>query len=265
MLQVKHIAAIFFVVVTLAAQAQTYPFAEGFEGLPSGQVPAGWGGSMKVLLAHGRNDSKGLVAKLSSTIMADSTITPLVGPLNSTSVISFYYRIIDQNIYPSTPTTLGDGDTIDFYISTDNTNYTHLHSINQSNHTSSFNFVRRQIYLGTYAGSNATVKIKCRFGSGGGYFVDFDTITYRNDPQAGIDDMAQNSLFSVYPNPCNTINGCNVALPYVQPATISVYNALGDLVYQQQQFTGGRLPADNWQPGLYFVQMGNLTRKLVIE
>jgi len=265
MLKVKQLLFVSLMLLVCQVWAQTYPFGEGFEGLPSGQVPAGWGGSMKVALAHGRDDSKGLIAKLSSTIRQDSTITPPVGPLNSQSVVSFYYRVVDQNIYPSTPTVLDDGDTIDFFISTDNQNYEQVHSINKSNHATNLNFVRRQIWLGPYSGSNVTLKVRCRFGSGGGYFVDFDTISFRNDPQAAIAELNDDAALRVYPNPCNYATGCHIQVDAGEAAELLVLDIAGRVVYRAENFTKGTLPANGWQPGLYFVRAGTTTRKLIVE
>lgn len=265
MLKVKQLLMLVLLLYVCPVWAQTYPFGEGFEGLPSGQVPAGWGGSMKVALAHGRDDSKGLTARLSSAIRQDSTITPLVGPLNNQSVVSFYYRVVDQNIYPSTPTILDDGDTIDFFISTDNQNYEQVHTINKSNHTTNLNFVRRQIWLGPYAGNNVTLKIRCRFGSGGGYYVDFDTISFRNDPQAAIGELNDDVALRVYPNPCNYATGCNVQIGAGQPAELVVLDVMGRVVYRAVNFTQGILPTDGWQRGIYFIRTGNTTRKLIVE
>ena len=118
----KHILLLATLLFSMGAWAQTYPFAEGFHGQPSGQVPSGWSGDIPVLSYHGLNEEKSLAAEIGGADLVDSIISPLIGPLTNVSTVSFWYRIIDKNIYPSTPTTLGAGDKVEVFISNDGTN-----------------------------------------------------------------------------------------------------------------------------------------------
>ncbi|HLP52461.1 MAG TPA: T9SS type A sorting domain-containing protein [Chitinophagales bacterium] len=261
----KKLLSFLLLSFTMYLSAQTYPFAEGFEGLPNSQPPAGWGGGMKVLSYHGLNDMKGLVARLSSAVTEDSTITPLIGPLTSTSTLSFSYRIIDQNIYPSTPTNLDAGDTIKVLLSTDNVNYNTVFLINMDNHNTSFNFVKKKVFLSQYAGSNVTFKIHCQFGSGAGYYVDFDTIVVKNDPLAGIDGMDNSPQFSMFPNPSSSGTGCVIQQSAANTQQVYVFDAVGRQVFFSPSIAFIQLPVTNWQSGIYFVRAGTTTRKLIVE
>ncbi len=263
----RIITALCFILFSLQPFAQTYPYGEGFEGMPNTQVPVGWGGSMKVLSNHGINDLKAICARVSSAVTLDSAITPLIGPLTSTSVLSFQYRIIDQSIYPSTPTNLDDGDSIEILISTDSVNYHTVFLITDNNHNTSFNFVKKKVFLSQYAGSNANFKIRCHYGTGTSFYVDIDTVAVKNEPQTGIEDLSNETSFSLYPNPTSSqFTVCSLQVFSFKKTYLNVYDVSGREIHSEV-FTSAycQLPTANWQPGIYFVQIGNLTRKLIVE
>lgn len=260
----KHLILCCFL-LPLFIHAQTYPFHEGFEGLASTQVPPGWGGSMKVLGYHGRFDSKGLAARVSSAVELDSSITPLIGPLTSSSTFSFYYRIIDQAIYPSTPTDLDIDDQIEIMVSTDSINYQTVQLIDMNNHNASFNFVKKKVIVTQYAGNSVYFKIRCQFGTGGGYYVDFDTLVVANDPQLDVADIGDKREVSIYPNPCSSVT--NLQLPlHSQQQEITVFNSLGEKLFETKTTVNSQLSTVNWANGIYFVHIGNeITRKLIVQ
>lgn len=245
--------------------AQNYPFAEGFEGMASNLPPTGWAGGMKVLGNHGRNDSKAVCARVSSAVTIDSSVTPLIGPLTSTSSLSFYYRIIDQNIYPSTPTVLDAGDSIEVLLSSDSINYHTVFLISATNHTSSFNFVKRIVNISQYAGAMVNIKFRCKFGSGGGYYVDIDTVVVKDDPQTDILPIRAETPFVLFPNPCSASGICTLQQLYESRAIVKVYQATGACVFSAPLSQNLRLQVAGWLPGVYFVQVGNVTRQLIVE
>ena len=267
----KHLCFLLFI-LPLFTVAQTYPFNEGFEGLASTQVPPGWGGNMEVLLYHGRNDSKGLTARLNSAVTEGSSITPLIGPLTISSFISFYYRIIDFAFYPDGAATNFDvGDQIEIMISTDSIIYSTIQLIDMNNHNTSFNFVKKKIFLSQYAGSSVYFKIHCQFGSGAGYYVDFDTIVVANDPQLDVADIDNSEQISIYPNPCSSVS--NIQIPSGNQYPLKVVNAIGEIIFEENNAVNRQLssvnyqlPVVNWLNGIYFVRIGNqITRKLIVQ
>jgi hypothetical protein len=254
----------------LLVSAQTYPCNEGFEGMPSSQPPVGWGGSMKVLLDHGRNDSKGLAARLNSAVTADSSITPLIGPLTSSTSFSFYYRIIDFAFYPDgAATNLDIGDQVEVLVSTDSINYTVVELIDMNNHNPSFNFVKKKVFVPQYAGSNVLFKIRCQFGTGAGYYVDFDTISIGNDAQLGINDLNSNKQISLFPNPCSSGTEIQSPINNSEVQQVKVFNSLGELVFENQLTANYQLLTANWAIGIYLVLVGDetekLTRRLIVQ
>lgn len=71
--------------------------------------------------------------------------------------------------------------------------------------------------------------------------------------------------FKVYPNPANEV--VNVTAPTAENIKVTVYNALGKLVYTNT-ITNGSLSIPTNQlggPGLYILKCGNETKKVIIE
>lgn len=264
----KPIHLLLILIISTNVFCQTYPFSEGFEGFPSGQVPAGWGGSMKVLLNHGINDLKGLSARVSSAVTVDSSITPLIGPLTGTSAFSFRYRIIDQNIYPSTPTNLVTGDKVEILISNDGLNYQTILELNEDNHNPSFNFLTKKIFLAQYAGQTVNFKFRCTYGTGASFYVDIDTVKAFNDQQTGIADLHTPATISIYPNPVNNAANPVVYIKATDALTnewYKVYNAQGSLVLSGKLTNAvNAIDATALTAGIYFIQAGNLTQKLIV-
>lgn len=261
--------SILLLAMVVNSQAQTYPFKEGFEGLPSTQVPAGWQGDMKVLLYHGINDSKGVVGDIGSANEVDSIISPLIGPLTSSSVITFFYNIIDWANYPSTPTNLGPGDELEVQMTTDGINYQTVFLIDENTHNPSFNFVRKKVYITQNAGDTVHIKFACRFGAGGRYFMDIDSVTVTDEAQVGINDVTDNSALVLFPNPCSNNAVCHLQGTSAAKANAQVYNIAGQLMYQTDFVSATDLLVYNWNAGIYLVKITEeektYTRKLVIQ
>lgn len=265
MKQLLYLAAC---IISLSASAQTYPFSEGFQGTTSGQVPAGWQGDIKVLSYHGQFDEKGLAAEIGGGDLVDSIISPLIGPTTASTVISFYYRIIDKDIYPSTPTNLDAGDLFELKVSSDGVNYTTVQQIDENNHNPNFNFLRKKVYIPQYAGSNINLKFVCSFGAGSTYFIDIDSVKVENDPTASISNVSDVKV-AIFPNPCSQAATCNVQISNSEAYTLSVFDILGNNIYSIQGAGNTNLPAANFSRGLYLVQLKQngrtFTQKLVIQ
>lgn len=250
--------------------AQTYPYAEGFEGLPSGQVPPGWGGSMKVLTYHGQNDLKAICARVNSAVLVDSGITPLLGPLTGSTALSFYYRIIDYANYPSNPTNLDVGDQVEVMLSTDGINYQTVYLIDMNNHNPSFNFVKRKVFITQWNGSNAYIKFRCQFATGNAFYVDIDTVQVRNDPASTIEPLNDEAQVSVYPNPAHDHVTINASLAAEGKTQLKVFDVLGNTIYSAPFTTVNcQLSTVNWFKGIYFIEVADeqkkITRKLIIQ
>ena len=244
--------------------AQTYPYSENFTLQVSNQVPAGWQGDIKVLLAHGTNDSKCIAAKLSSTIPVASVSTPLIGPLTSLSSITFFYRIVDQLIYPSTPTNLVTGDLFQVQISNNNSTYQNILQIDENNHNPNLNFIKKKIYLSQFSGDTVHFKFNCAYANNAGYFIDIDSIVVKDEPATGIESMVDSKEFSMFPNPCNIHQELNIVCPNSDSQRIGIYNIAGQLVVNRQFQNSTTIAAGTLPKGTYSLQVGNHTEKLVV-
>jgi hypothetical protein len=255
----------FFLLISLNCFAQIYPYTNGFEGEPSNQPPTAWGGSMKVLLAHGINDSKAVCGRVSSAVTVDSGITPLIGPLTPASVLSFSYRIIDQANYPSTPTNLDNGDALEVLLSTDSLNYQTVLLIDMNNHNPSFGFAKKKIYLSQFSGNSAYFKFRCTYGTGTSFYVDVDTLQISNDPLAEIAETNNTKEFTVYPNPSSSSFYVRL-IDASENEELKFFSLQGNLIFAEQVHKNNCINFSKvFNDGIYFVQYRNTVQKLVIQ
>ncbi len=168
---------------TEANPVQPIPYSENFEAVADYGLPTNWSNNFtySVKSDHGVSSSKGLsVLMWSSTSLAEVT-TNAIGPLSSNgNQILFEYRIVDNNDYPNSPTTLGASDKLDVKVSTDDgSTFTTVHTIDQSNHVASSDFATTTINLDA-AYNNETIKVKLvSTWNEGEYFIDIDNMEVR--------------------------------------------------------------------------------------
>lgn len=155
-----------------------YPLTYTQDFNASTSTPACWSTSMYVSATHGNSSSNGLYVNMdySSSYYAR---TPQVGPLTTSSRVTFDYRIVNYSGYPATATTLGASDKVEVQVSTDDVTYTTIYTINSTTHTSSLSFANKQLPLGSYSGSNVYVKFVGTWGAGD-YYLDIDNVVIEN-------------------------------------------------------------------------------------
>lgn len=165
---------------TMLDPTKPLPYFEDFNASTS--LPANWSGTMSVTSNHGVNNSNGLTRNMwSSTTTANMTTCP-IGPLTGASELKFNYRFVEYDGYPSTGTTLGANDKIEIQISTnDGETYTTVHTIDNSNHTTSVDFAEKTVNLSAYTGQTVFVKFLLTWGAGD-YYVDIDNFKARLVP-----------------------------------------------------------------------------------
>ncbi len=154
--------------------SMTIPYIQDYNA--SSSLPAGWGGDMSIITAHGTPNStiRGLSKRLYSSLSFASGIAPLLGPITSTTHLSFHYRIVDEVGYPLTGTVLVANEKIEILISADDgVTYTSVHTIDQSNHTVTNAFINKVINLGPFSGQYLKIKFDCARISGD-FYVDID-------------------------------------------------------------------------------------------
>ena len=250
--------------LALSAVAQTYPYSENFTLQVSNQVPSGWQGDVKVLLAHGTNDSKALAAKLSSTTTTAQVSTPLIGPLTSSSALTFFDRIVDQQIYPSTPTNLVTGDLFTVQLTTNGSTYQNVLQIDENNHNPNLNFVKKKIFLSQFAGDTVHLKFNFTYANNAGYFVDVDSVQVKDEAGTGVNDLSAPGEVSMYPNPVLAGSAVILTGSTEQELSFTICDLSGRLVYFGRMQSITTIPAGSLTPGLYLLTAGNTTRKLLI-
>lgn len=168
--------------------ALTLPYTQNFNA--STTLPTGWSGNMVVLSNHGTANSNGLSFNLydDTDNQICAGILPKLGPISSSTVFKYDYRIVNWSSYPNTATTLGSNDSIFVIASTDcGENYFIIQSINTSNHTNSTTFVEKTVDLSAFAGQDVIFGFYGKWASGD-YYIDFDNINIETpasiDPQA---------------------------------------------------------------------------------
>ncbi len=258
---------LFLLLIPFFSKAQVYPFDEGFHGVVSGTLPSGWSGDMKVQADHGLNDLKGMTADIGGNDALDSAITPWVGPLDNSTEFYFWYRIVDQFIYPSTEKHLNGKDLFTISYSTDSVTYTTLYTIDSSNHQSSLNFKKVIFPITNLGGQVVKFKFWAKHGGGGSYFFDVDSIKVRESTGTGVSGLEPDNLVAVYPNPCP--NGTNVLLQIIgnKPEEFVLMDINGKMIYKKEIIGSGELlmPTSDLAAGMYFIRYGTLVRKLVVE
>jgi len=157
------------------------PFEEDFEEWLGayGGPQTGWSYETSTLQAwsdFGTNNSMGLGVNLHSGRQFGDIITPVMMENSDDLRLVFDYRIVDYEDYPNIPITLGVNDKIEIFIhTTDGADPVLLHTINQSNHTSSVNFLTKVLPITGYSGINFKIQWKASWGTGD-YYVAIDNI-----------------------------------------------------------------------------------------
>lgn len=246
--------------------AQVYPFDEGFTGTASGTLPAGWIGDMKVQADHGLNDLKGMTADISGTDLTDSAITPWIGPLDNNTEFYFWYRMVDQFIYPSTPRTLRKNDKLVIAYSTDSINFFPLFVIDSTNHQTTLNFKKVTFAITGLGGQIVKFKFWCTHGGGSGYFTDIDSIKVRLNTDTKIDESKNRlSAFRIFPNPAGSEDMVAIQFDDDAEHTFSISDYTGRVIEQHKASFFYSFNARLLRSGIYFITCGNQTQRLIIR
>jgi hypothetical protein len=172
------------------------PYSENFNSVVGNVVPTGWSADNNStydflvtnnIAEHGVATAsvatRGLAGNLYSGNATSWANMPKVGPLTSTSYLTFQYRVVDYSGYanPGGPATaLTNNDSLKVRISTDcGATFTTIDLTNGANHVDTNAFAPKMICLGAYAGSNAIIRFEGVW-STGDYYWDIDDITIMN-------------------------------------------------------------------------------------
>jgi len=231
-------------------QAPTIPYTQNFNSATS-LTDIDWTGNLNsysgIKDGAGVSASKGLVFNVYGSDSTQSAYTPILGPVTSTTSLSFAYRIVNYTSNWSgelTGTTLSEGDIVNIEVSTTGGtgSYSVIHEINSTNHISSNQFNILDIPLATYNTQNVNIRFMAVRASGDWFFV--------------LDDVNVTNVVSATPPPTNftaQVNGANVTLSWVAPenpvgltgytlqrgATLLTPSPISTLTYTDQNVAGG--------------------------
>ena len=102
--------------------------------------------------------------------------------------------------------------------------------------------------------------------NGTGNFV-LQTSTFNANNNTGttaIEEILLENDVQLFPNPANT-EGVTVRLNSDKTMSIAAYNTLGQAVFQSKIRGESFIETHDWQRGLYFIKIGNISKKLVIQ
>jgi hypothetical protein len=262
----------FFILLSFFAQsavAQVYPFIEDFNTMTPYLNPTGWTTSEPGFLIypdHG-DGSQGMAALLSaSTIQEDSVVSPLIGPVTATSVISFQFRIMDSIGYPCCGHIMTYNDAIDFYATSGPLSLL-LFTVDSTNHVPDTAFTTFTNAIGGLAGQVGKLMIKVRRGSGE-FYVDFDNISIADASSVTSHETVTVSPV-VFPNPAT--DGMQLQLKDV-PAdeySLRLISSSGGIIDAGTvKINAGTAPLINTREltrGLYFLQLAGVHNNFLLR
>ncbi len=263
---------LFVLLITISASlssiGQVYPYVEDFNTMPSFSNPFGWTSTIpgfQVYPNHG-NGSQGMTKNMTSLgASADSVISPLIGPLTATSVLSLQYRVMESSLYPNFSHAMVAGDGIDFYAVSGPLSIL-LYTVDVTNHITDTGFFTLNYNIGALAGNLGNLMIKVRRGAGD-FFVDFDNISITNASSV-VDVTPLVDRPVIYPNPAN--GGTRLQLKSV-PADdyrIRLISSAGGVIDLEEKHMEGTLPVidtNQLNRGLYFLQLTGLRNNFLLR
>lgn len=76
------------------------------------------------------------------------------------------------------------------------------------------------------------------------------------------EEIMENIQLSIYPNPASEIFHVEANVN----SSFQVFNLIGDMVYSEAKFSGDTsVDVSNWDRGVYFIQVGEITQKLIVD
>jgi hypothetical protein len=258
--------ALFMVCFHNSTKAQTITYSNDFESYQGfGNIPATFGGGMKVYATHGTSNSKALCINFSQFVSKDSTITPASPILPAGSSFNFDYRYV---------TYAGGFVSFDYILTSDvlyvyvapagSSNFGNpLLTINASNHVNSINFSNQSVDLSSFAGQSVQIKLKGIRGASDDFWLDTDNFTIQSDVTSIAPENSKSDCI-IYPNPASEKLSINIPT-FKNPVHIEILNVLGATVLKTIIVESNSIiRIDALKKGIYYVK-GNVDGKEFIK
>ena len=102
-----------------------------------------------------------------------------------------------------------------------------------------------------------------RYPNGTGTFANMSpTYNVVNSPPVSVPELKLSPDFNVYPNPANNV--LTIELEGKEPATLFIYNYIGELVYQNTIDQKTQVDVSALSSGLYFLRINDRTKKVLV-
>ena len=249
-----------------SSKAQTITYSNDFESYQGfGNIPATFGGGMKVYATHGTSTSKGLCINFSQFVSKDSTITPASPILPAGSTFHFDYRYV---------TYAGGFVSFDYILTTDvlyvyvapagSSDFGNpLLTINANNHVNSINFSNQTVDLSSFAGQSVQIKMKGIRGVSNDFWLDTDNFIIQSDVTSIAPEISKANCV-IYPNPVS--ENLSITIPaFKNPVSVEILNILGVTVLKTTLFeSNSSIRIDAQNKGIYYVK-GNVEGKEFIQ
>ena len=164
---------------------QAIPYFVDFEE-PANLAALNWTGDMTIMNNHGVDGSRGLTRNIWSGTQTGFAQTCPIGPLADISQVRFQYRVVNWSGFPSTPTSLTPGDSLNVKVSTDGVNFTTVYSVNSENHTTSTDFAFVTADLSAFANQVVFIRFDLVWGGTIDSYYNIDEVMVRQTPE-GVD------------------------------------------------------------------------------
>jgi hypothetical protein len=260
------ILALFMGCFDNSTKAQTITYSNDFESYQGfGNIPATFGGGMKVYATHGTSTSKALCINFSQFVSKDSTITPASPILPAGSRFNFDYRYV---------TYAGGFVSFDYILTSDvlyvyvapagSSNFGNpLLTINANNHVNSINFSNQSVDLNSFAGQSVQIKLKGIRGASDDFWLDTDNFTIQSDVTSIATENSKSDCI-IYPNPTSEKLSINIPT-FKNPVHIEILNVLGATVLKTTLVeSNSTIRIDALKKGIYYVK-GNVDGKEFIK
>ena len=214
--KILFLVGMIFLFCNFSVVGQVYPFSENFNSMTSFTNPTGWTCTIpgfQIYSNHGMSGTNGMTKQMTTLgVVADSVISPLIGPLTALSQFSFDYRVMETNLYPSFSHAMAVGESIQFFASNAIASLPLL-TIDLTNHVNSTSWAHFDLPIGSLAGNSGKLIIKV-VRANSDFFADFNNISFADVSAINKSDVA-GSHAVVYPNPI--AKGKKLSLSGIEP------------------------------------------------
>ena len=255
------ILIIIFLSGSVKLNAQSYPFYDDFESYSAFQVPSAYPGNIQVRLVHGTNSSKGLGSFMNTFTTKDSATSPSIGPLTTSSGLSFDWRIVGTIGSVFVPANLAAGDLFTTSITTDGINYLEILRIDNSNYIPSSDFNHFTFDLAPMATSNINVKFTIsRLGNPEDFYVDIDNLSISDTSLNTSIGQSKFSDFKIYPNPASSrlLFQADVRFDKSKSVSISDEKGVEVQVLHPSELKENYIDVSSLKTGLYYLNIEGL-------